>query len=107
MLSLVVLLFFTTQSFLVQTHLHELPKAFAAGVTTPSLSVPQNDGAPISADKCFLCQEFTHSGGFVLPSAVAALPPSAALSLLPLVLAALNHTGTASHGWKSRAPPHA
>jgi len=106
LLSLLVLVFFTAQSFLVQTHLHELP-VFASGAAALVASVPSNDKAPISADQCLLCQEFTHSGSFVLPSVLAALPPNAVLSLLPLVLAPLGHARTASHDWKGRAPPHA
>lgn len=107
LLSLLVLLVFTTQSFLVQTHLHDLPKISASAAGTLSASAPQDDQAPISADKCLLCQEYTHSGGFVLPAAVATLPPNAVLSLLPLVLAPLDYARTASHAWNGRAPPHA
>ncbi len=107
LISLLVLVFFTTQSFLVQTHLHDFPKNFAPAATAPSASLPQNDKAPIDADKCLLCQEYTHSGSFVLPVAVAVLPPNAVLSLLPLVLAPFGHARTASHDWKGRAPPHA
>lgn len=105
LLSLLVLVFFTAQSFLVQTHLHELP-VFAQGAATLTASAPSNDKAPLSADQCLLCQEYTHSGSFVLPSALAALPPNAVLSLLPLVQAPLGHARTASHDWKGRAPPH-
>lgn len=103
LLSLLVLLVFTTQSFLVQTHLHDLAITLVSSVT--AVSVP--DKAPVSADKCLLCQEFTHSGSFVLPAVIAAQPPNLAISLLPLVLSPLGHARPASHSWRGRAPPHA
>jgi len=106
LVSLLLVLFFSTQSFLVQTHLHDLPKSFAPSLSTVTVSSQPDGQDPVGADKCLLCQEFTHSGGFVLPSAIAALPPSAAVSLLPFVVAPLGHARTASHIWMGRAPPH-
>lgn len=106
LVSLLVLLFFSTQSFLVQTHLHDLPKSFAPSLSTTIVTSHQDSQDPVSADKCLLCQEFTHSGGFVLPTAIIALPPSAAVSLLPFVLAPIGYARIASHNWLGRAPPH-
>lgn len=105
LVSLLVLFFFTTQTFLVQTHLHDLPKSFAAA-TAPQASTPHQTKAPVDADKCLLCQEYTHGGVFLLPAAIAALPPTAALSLLPLALSRPALERPVSHSWISRAPPH-
>lgn len=101
-----MLLFFTTQSFLVQTHLHDLSKSFAAATTTTQASSPLKSNAPVDADKCLLCQEYSHSGVFVLPAAIATLAPTAAVSLLPLALAPFHLAYAASHDWQGRAPPN-
>jgi hypothetical protein len=63
--------------------------------------------APLDADKCLLCQEYIHGGVYLVPAAVAALPPSAAASLLPLLLAPLHAARMLSHNWMGRAPPRA
>lgn len=100
---MLVLVAFSIQSFLVQTHVHNLPQYFDGSISVASLDVK----APLDADKCFLCQEYLHSGAYLTPAAVAALPPTAAASLLPLLLAPLHAARMLSHNWKGRAPPRA
>lgn len=102
--SLLILLFFTTQSFLVQTHLHGLPD-LNTGATAAHLSVPLPQQAPVDADKCLLCQEFSHNGVFLLPAGLAVLLPSAAASLLPFALVTQQLVHGLSHAWQGRAPP--
>jgi hypothetical protein len=105
LLNLVVLVAFTLQTFLVQTHLHNLPASLLpAGTATASLPAPK---APFDAEKCFLCQEYTHVGVYLTPAAAAVLPPSAAVSQLPHTLAAFAAARPLSHNWMGRAPPHA
>lgn len=106
LLNIAVLLAFTLQAFLVQTHLHNLPASFlpTSGVTA---SAPDTSKAPIDADKCFLCQEYLHGGTYLTPAAAAVLPPSAVVSLLPLELAPLFAAKPQSHNWMGRAPPRA
>jgi len=105
LISLVVMLVFSVQSFLVQTHLHNLPQSLsaAAGITA---STPSSK-APLDADKCFLCQEYLHGGTYLTPAAAAVLPPSAAVSLKPLRLALAFADRPVSHSWMGRAPPRA
>jgi hypothetical protein len=105
-LNLVVLLAFTLQAFLVQTHLHNLPDSFlpVAGVTA---SAPDNTPAPLDADKCFLCQEYVHSGAYLTPAVAVVLPPSAVVSLLPQALTPVYAAKPHSHNWMGRAPPRA
>jgi hypothetical protein len=98
---------FTFQSFLVQTHIHNLPQTFTAGAGIAGVTASRDAKAPLDADKCFLCQEYLHSGAYLTPAAVAALPPTAAASLLPLLLAPLHAARLLSHNWKGRAPPRA
>lgn len=105
LLGLAVLLAFTLQSFLVQTHIHNLPLSF--GATTVTASTPDTSKTPVDADKCYLCQEFLHGGAYLTPAAVAVLPPSAVVSLLPLELAPVFAAKPQSHNWMGRAPPRA
>lgn len=102
---LLVLVAFSFQSFLVQTHIHNLPQSFGGSIGISA--APHNDKAPLDADKCFLCQEYVHGGVYLMPTAVAALPPTAAASLLPLLLAPLHAARLLSHNWMGRAPPRA
>lgn len=106
LLNLFVLIAFTLQALLVQTHIHNLPASFlpVAGVTA---SAPAPSKAPIDIDKCLLCQEFVHGGTYLTPTAAAVLPPSAVVSLLPLVLAPVFAAKSHSHNWMGRAPPRA
>ena len=105
LISLVVMLAFGIQSFLVQTHLHNLPQNLSAAAGL-AVSAPPSK-APLDTDKCFLCQEYLHGGAYLTPAAAAVLPPSAVVSLLPLVLAAVVTKRPVSHNWIGRAPPRA
>lgn len=105
LIALAVLVAFGLQSFLVQTHLHNLPLSLQTMGATAA--VPGDTKAPLDPDKCYLCQEFLHYGSYVTPAAVAVLPPSAAVSLLPLVLAPAAVKRAVSHNWMGRAPPRA
>jgi len=104
LLNLVVLFAFSVQSFLVQTHLHNLPRMTAA-TSQVTISAPDSATVPFDADTCLLCQEFVHSGAYLTPAAVAALPPSAAISLLPQTAVATAAVRLVSHIWMGRAPP--
>lgn len=102
-MALVLLLAFSLQSFLVQTHLHA-PQWALGFAASDSVSEPTGK-LPFDADTCLLCQEFTHNGHFLTPAAAAVLPPSAVVSLLPLTLAVHLTAKPASHTWHGRAPP--
>jgi hypothetical protein len=106
LLNLVVLFAFSVQSLLVQTHIHNLPQSFLAA-SSVTVSAPDTSKAPVDADKCFLCQEYVHSGVYVTPAAATVLPPSAVVSLLPFVLAPFVAERQQSHNWMGRAPPRA
>jgi hypothetical protein len=103
----IVLLAFTVQSFITQTHIHVLfgrgdaasVKMLASG--SPHGKTSKQDG---SAD-CPFCQAITHAGTFATPS-----PPNLVLPVrladigAPLFLA--GDIGIApSLPWQSRAPP--
>lgn len=103
LLNLVVLVAFTLQAFLVQTHLHNLPVSLQP-FGTVTASAPASK-APLDADKCFLCQEYVHNGTYLTPAAAAVLPPSAVVSLLPRLIELVAAARPLSHNWMGRAPP--
>lgn len=103
LLNLVVLVTFTLQAFLVQTHLHNLPVSLPT-TGTVTASAPASK-APLDIDKCFLCQEYVHGGIYLTPAAAAVLPPSAVISLLPRIIETIAAARPQSHNWMGRAPP--
>ena len=104
---LLVLLTFSVQGFLVQTHIHGLPHSAIAAATEQTVAPPDDGKAPAGHDNCLLCQEFVHAGTFLMPAAAAVLPPAAAVSLVQLHAVSLVTARTVSHIWISRAPPRA
>jgi hypothetical protein len=104
--TLLLLAAFAFQSYLVQVHIHSLPRA-ADVVQKLSVSAPDNGKAAPDADKCLLCQEYVHAGVFLLPAAATVLPPPAVVSLVRLSAVPLVVAGSPSHIWTSRAPPRA
>jgi hypothetical protein len=119
---LIGLLALALQSFVVQTHIHaartssgiqtaaiaNAVKGAAASVVAASVNtLAARDKYPINEDpsNCPLCQEIAHSGQFVQSAAVlAALPASVTVHFIPWAEAAI-HSFTATHIWRSRAPP--
>jgi hypothetical protein len=104
LVALLVLVTFSLQGFLIQTHIHALP--MTAPVAGVSVSAPLDGKVLPDMDKCLFCQEYTHAGAYLTPAAAAVLPPFAAVSLVaifdtPLVAA------VPSHNWMGRAPPRA
>lgn len=103
-----VLLAFTLQSFITQTHIHGLfgggaaaAKVLASG--SPHGKTPKQDS---SAD-CSFCQAITHAGAFSVPSApTLILPVTLAEIAAPLFMAMVAGIPP-SHPWHSRAPPRA
>jgi len=100
-----VLLAFCLQSFLVQTHIH--PFAYTSSTAANSVSAPYDGKAPLDADKCLFCQEYTHAGAYVMPAVAVTLPPSLVVGIVALTAGPLLASKPASHNWMGRAPPRA
>lgn len=103
-LSLVLLLAFTVQSFVTQTHLHGVS---AAGDAQIAFQTPHHGKTPLDEGvaACPFCQAAVHAGAFFAPaSPILVLPASSAgFAAYAPVHAALRHT--IAHAWYSRAPP--
>jgi hypothetical protein len=108
-IALIALSSFICQSYLVQTHIHGLPRTVLAHSGTGSVVNSSIPGGPADQDSsnCLLCQEFLHAGNFVLPATIAALPPMLAISAIVAVVTPVTTVRPTSHSWVGRAPPHA
>ena len=106
-IALIALSTFICQSYLVQTHIHGLPLTVIVHSDTGSVLSSPQPGGPTDQDSanCLLCQEFLHAGNFVLPAAIAALPPMLVISAIVAVVAPILAVKPASHSWVGRAPP--
>jgi len=98
--ALLLLMTFSVQSYLTQTHIH-----FA-----PSMAQKQAPGKLPSKDdpaNCPVCQEMMQAGHFVTPAAASLLLPSAQVSVIEIATPVAVIAQAASHAWRSRAPPQA
>ncbi|MGB8602106.1 MAG: DUF2946 family protein [Rhizomicrobium sp.] len=107
LIALLTLIFFSTQTYLIQTHIHNLGFARAATSATQIVTSPASSKAPLDADQCPLCQEAAHSGAYVLPAIAATLATSVSFTLVPLVEVPRIFARAITHTWQGRAPPHA
>jgi hypothetical protein len=104
LVTLLVLLTFSLQTYIAQTHIHLKPGTFAGQMAGKK---PAPDKFPTDSDpaNCPICQELMHTGAFVTPSAAALLAPTASVSIIAIVTVLPAVTGLSSHAWRSRAPP--
>ncbi|HEY1612697.1 MAG TPA: hypothetical protein VGF97_03255 [Rhizomicrobium sp.] len=105
-------LIFAFQTYVIQTHIH-VPAGLRSSVGVPVAGTPatrqdRQDKYPANDDpaNCPICQEMLHSGQFITPAAILALPPALAVSTIVTVEQALPFVFTLSHSWRGRAPPH-
>lgn len=113
-LTWLILLAFTWQSFLTQTHIHHLSTVALAGHI--GLKAPASNSASTPKDKypanedpanCPLCQEIISAGYAVVPAAALLVLPSF-VTLNFIVFVELTTPFRApSHIWQGRAPPSA
>ena len=102
-----LLLVFSVVNFAVQTHIHgTFIVDSTAGIAGQVVSGP---GPAIPADNdlehCSLCQEFTSSGSFTMPTALAVIVPGvAAEAVLPAIVGSVSGH-LLSHSWQGRGPP--
>lgn len=109
LVTLCVMLAFGLQSYITQTHIHLAPDSFASasGISTNKHSQPDKFPANGDPANCPICQEILHNGQFVTPSAAVLLLPSVAVSIIKIVADIPATAQSASHAWRSRAPPQA
>ena len=97
-----LLVAFTLQSYITQTHIHNTTPAAITKVSTHSNGkTPLNDN-PVD---CPFCQAVAHDGPFHLPPAPLLILSIAFVELAPLALRLDRPSKAGAHIWRSRAPP--
>jgi hypothetical protein len=100
----VAILAFAFQSYITQTHIHEL-QGFSGGVSTTHSPAPSKTPFHDSQTDCPFCQAVIHAGFFVASAAPALRLPVALVETVALVLIAPAASVAVAHDWQSRAPP--
>ncbi|MEP6604775.1 MAG: hypothetical protein ABJA60_01505 [Nitrosospira sp.] len=97
-----VVLGFSLQSFVVQTHIHDsgrMANFFAKGLNHDKSPL---GNAPLD---CPFCQAVAHADAFFMPAALLLFLSQAWLELAAPLSTLSANSGTAAHSWQSRAPP--
>jgi hypothetical protein len=104
-ITLFALLTFTLQSYVSQIHIHGT--SWSTSRTVDAGKAPQPGKIPVTDDQnsCPICQVIAHAGQFVAPSAVAVSLPAPVAFHVTIDKDTAAVTLSASHSWKSRAPP--
>ncbi|HEY2067923.1 MAG TPA: hypothetical protein VGG48_00075 [Rhizomicrobium sp.] len=100
-----LLLGFTLQSYVTQTHIHVGNFAVTAGFVTSNGAAGKSNPFDDEATNCLFCQEMLHAGQFVMPGAPVLALPTQFVSVVPTDLALPLFVGAIAHGWQGRAPP--
>jgi hypothetical protein len=97
-----ILLAFTLQSYITQTHIHNTSPTSISKTFSKSHSKAPIDNSPID---CPFCQAIAHDGSFFLAAMpIFHLSATWTESAVFRFCERLN-AGTAAHNWQSRAPP--
>ncbi|HEY1631957.1 MAG TPA: hypothetical protein VGF56_11620 [Rhizomicrobium sp.] len=92
MLACLMLVAFTLQSYVTQTHIHH-----AASHSDPA--------KPAGGQACVFCQEMMQAGTFVTPSAATLSLPVTFVTVRFQAIAIAFVAGRVPHGWQGRGPP--
>jgi hypothetical protein len=102
-----VLLAFTLQSYVTQSHIHDGLRGFGAlAMVKGDAKAPPHRKSPLDDNplNCSICQAVAHAGAFLVPAALSFLPALSA-ELAPPFIAMRSVGARAMHNWQSRAPP--
>lgn len=105
---LAVLLAFSWQSFVVQTHQHLNTGAFSGAANAQADANKQRPGrqSPGDLPSCSICREISHAGTYLLPAPIDFEAPVPVTFWLGTALLSGLALASRSHAWQSRAPPH-
>jgi len=98
-----ILLAFSWQSFVAQTHRHY--ESLSAAATTVSVQSPGKSSPGDLPASCPICSELAHAGQVILPAPVTIAAPAEALVWLARTAPLALSRAERSHAWRSRAPP--
>jgi hypothetical protein len=103
LIAVLVMLAFTFQSYVAQTHIHETaPAASAALIKNLGHSKSPVDNSPLD---CPFCQAVAHDGLFFTPGAPILFLVTQWVEMAAPHFVIADHSADANHNWRSRAPP--
>jgi hypothetical protein len=97
-----LLLSFTLQSYITQTHIHASTLTASSRILTGSHDRAPGDSNPLD---CPFCQAVAHDGPFFLPSAPILLLSAIWVAFVSSLLSVRTDEGQSAYAWQSRAPP--
>lgn len=103
-----ILLAFTAQSYITQTHIHGWAQATPASATAGVLNAaPPDHKVPLdqSHPDCPFCQAVAHAGVFAAPAPLVWIVPAIWFATDALAATTRPAGHTFAHIWQSRAPP--
>lgn len=98
-----LLIAFTLQSYITQTHIHSVSPAAISKTLAGSHGKAPVDDSPMD---CPFCQAVAHDGPFFLPGAPVLLLSAIWVELGAPFFSARVNAVVPAHNWQSRAPPH-
>lgn len=97
-----VLIAFTLQSYITQTHIHSATPAAVTKIFSHSQGKAPLDDNPVD---CPFCQAVAHDGPFHLPTVPLIILSIAFVELAPPAVRLRHPSAGFAHIWQSRAPP--
>lgn len=97
-----LLISFTLQSYITQTHIHSTSTAAIAKILVGSHDKTPIDDGPLD---CPFCQAVAHDGPFFLPAMPLLLLSVMGVELATPLFGARENAAVPAHNWQSRAPP--
>ena len=96
-----LLIAFSLQSYVAQTHIHETAAKPAVLIHHPGHNSPVGS----SPFDCPFCQVVTHAGSFLMPEATIPLLAVQWAEMMPPQLFSAENSTAPNRNWQSRAPP--
>jgi hypothetical protein len=103
LIAVLVLLAFGFQSYVAQTHIHEISTTVSAGlIQHPAHSKSPVENSPLD---CPFCQAVAHGGDVFIPDASPLFLMAQWVAITFPRFLLTDKGATAGHSWRSRAPP--
>ncbi|HWC62510.1 MAG TPA: hypothetical protein VG501_02730 [Rhizomicrobium sp.] len=103
LIAILVMLAFTFQSFVAQTHIHEsAPPASIQLIKDLGHNKSPVDNSPLD---CPFCQAVAHDGLFFVPDAPVLFLVAQWVEMAAPHFFLADHSADPNHNWRSRAPP--
>ena len=97
-----ILISFTLQSYITQTHIHNVAPAVIAKTVSHAPGKAPVDDNPMD---CPFCQAVAHDGMFFIPTSPLLFLSAVWIEMTALDLWLAASSGERAHNWQSRAPP--